>query len=101
MVTSHAVGLDRMPEWSAKTDLIAGGVRLTVIAKKPDDAKLVARIRGLGFAGLITEGAHHQPHYLAMARNANRSQALRRRRMRRSACEQQLACISPTTPANP
>lgn len=49
----------------------------------------------------MTEGAHHQPHYLAMARNANRSQALRRRRMRRSACEQQLACISPTTPANP
>jgi hypothetical protein len=68
MVVPHAVELDRMPEWSAKTEPIAGGVRLTVIAKKPDDAKLVARIRGLGFAGLITEGAHHQPHHLAMAR---------------------------------
>ena len=38
------------------------------LTKKPDDAKVVARIRGLGFAGLITEGAHHQPHHLAMAK---------------------------------
>ena len=68
MVTPHAVELDRMPEWSAKTGPVVGGVRLTVIAKEPDDAKLVARIRGLGFAGLITEGVHHQPHHLAMAR---------------------------------
>ena len=68
MVVPHAFELDRMPEWSAKADPIAGGVRLTVIAKKPDEAKLVARIRGLDFAGLITEGAHHQPHHLAMAR---------------------------------
>ena len=68
MVVPHAVELDRMPEWSARTDTIAGGVRLTVVTKKPDDPKLLARIRGLGFAGLITEGAHHQPHHLAMAR---------------------------------
>ena len=68
MVVPHAVELDRMPEWSAKTETLPGGVRLTVVARKPDDAKLVARIRGLGFAGLITEGAHHQPHHLAMAR---------------------------------
>jgi len=68
MVVPHAVELDRMPQWSAKAEPIASGVRLTVIGKTPDDAKLVARIRGLGFAGLITEGAHHQPHHLAMAR---------------------------------
>jgi hypothetical protein len=43
-------------------------VRLTVVARNPDDAKLVARIRGLGFAGLITQGAHHPPHHLAMAK---------------------------------
>jgi len=68
MVVPHAVELDRMPSFAAKTDPVAGGVRLTVVAKKPDDAKVVARIRGLGFAGLITEGAHHQPHHLAMAK---------------------------------
>ena len=68
MVVPHAAELDRMPSFAARTEPIAGGVRLTVITKKPDNAKLVARIRGLGFAGLITEGAHHQPHHLAMAR---------------------------------
>lgn len=68
MVAPHAVELDRMPEWSAKTEMIPGGLRLTVVAKNPDDAKTVARIRGLGFIGLLTEGAHHQPHHLAMAK---------------------------------
>lgn len=68
MVVPHAVELDRMPEWSARTEPVPNGIRLTVTARKSDDAKLVARIRGLGFAGLITEGAHHQPHHLAMAK---------------------------------
>ena len=68
MLVPHAGELDRMPEWSAKTETIRGGVRLTVIAKGRDDAKLVARIRGLGFAGLLTEGAHHRTHHLAMAK---------------------------------
>jgi hypothetical protein len=70
MVVPHAAELDRMPAWSARTEPIAGGVRLIVVAKTPDDARAVARIRGLGFAGLITEGAHHQPHHLAMARGS-------------------------------
>jgi hypothetical protein len=68
MVVPHAIELDRMPPFTAKTEILPGGVRLTVVAKKPDDTKLVSRIRGLGFAGLITEGAHHQPHHLAMAK---------------------------------
>ena len=68
MVIPHAIELNRMPLFAAKTEPIAGGVRLTVIAKRPDDPKLIARIRALGFAGLITEGAHHQPHHLAMAK---------------------------------
>jgi hypothetical protein len=68
MVVPHAVELDRMASLGARTEIIPGGVRLTVVARKPDDPKLVARIRGLGFAGLLTEGAHHQPHHLAMAR---------------------------------
>jgi hypothetical protein len=68
MVVPHAAELDRMPEWSATTVIIPGGVRLTVVAKQTDDTKLLARIRGLGFAGLMTRGAHHQPHHLAMAK---------------------------------
>jgi hypothetical protein len=68
MVVPHAAELDRMAEWSARTETITGGVRLIVVAKRPDDATVVARIRGLGFAGLMTQGAHHQPHHLAMAK---------------------------------
>jgi hypothetical protein len=68
MVVPHAGELDRLLSFSARTESIPGGVRLTVIARNPDDAKVVARIRGLGFAGLITEGAHHQAHHLAMAK---------------------------------
>jgi hypothetical protein len=59
---------DSEAEWSVRTEPIVGGVRLVVVAKKPDDTRAVARIRGLGFAGLITEGTHHQPHHLAMAK---------------------------------
>ena len=68
MVVPHALELDRLPSYAAKTEPIAGGVRLTVVARKSDDAKAVARIRGLGFVGLMTEGAHHQAHHLAMAK---------------------------------
>ena len=68
MVIPHTTELDGMPAWSAKADPIAGGVRLTVVARDPADAKTVARIRGLGFAGLLVQGGHHGPHHLAMAK---------------------------------
>lgn len=68
MLVPHAVELDRMASFGAKSEAIPGGVRLTVTAKAPDDAKAVARLRGLGFIGLLTAGAHHGPHHLAMAR---------------------------------
>jgi len=63
-----AVELDHMAEWAAKTEPIAGGLRLTVTARTPEDTKTVARIRGLGFAGLLVQGGHHGPHHLAMAK---------------------------------
>jgi len=68
MVVPHSKELDSMKEWSARTEQIPGGLRLTVLAKNPDDARTVARIRGLGFIGLLVQGAYHQPHHLAMAR---------------------------------
>ena len=68
MVVAHALELDRVAGIAARTESLPDGVRLTVVARSPDDAKIVARIRGLGFAGLMTEGAHHQAHHLAMAR---------------------------------
>jgi hypothetical protein len=68
MLVPHAMELDRMPAWSAKTEPLGDGVRMTVIARDPSDASTVARIRGLGFAGLLVQGGHHGPHHLAMAK---------------------------------
>jgi hypothetical protein len=68
MVTPRAHELAQLLNLSAKTELIPGGVRLTVTAKAIDDAQTVARVRGLGFVGLLALGAHHQPHHLVMAK---------------------------------
>jgi hypothetical protein len=67
MVIPHAAELDRMAAYAAKAEPIPGGARLTVTARD-SDTRAVARLRGLGFIGLLTEGAHHGPHHLAMAR---------------------------------
>ncbi len=72
MVGPHAVELDRMPEWAATTQPIAGGLRLTVTARRAEDVKTVVRIRGLGFVGLLVQGGHHGPHHLAMAKGEMR-----------------------------
>lgn len=68
MLMAHTAELHKLPEWSAKTEPIPGGLRLTVTAKNPNDAKTIARVRGLGLIGLLTVGAHHQLHHLAMAK---------------------------------
>ena len=68
MVVPHAAELDRVSAWAARTEPIPGGLRLTVTARTADDTKTVARIRGLGFAGLLVQGGHHGPHHLAMAK---------------------------------
>ena len=56
MLVPHAVELDGMADWTARTERIPGGLRLTVTARALDDARTVARIRGLGFIGLLVQG---------------------------------------------
>src|SRR5712691_11021820 len=68
MVVPHAAELDKMLRWTAKAEPIAAGARLTVVARDAGDTTTIARIRGLGFAGLLVQGGHHGPHHLAMAR---------------------------------
>jgi hypothetical protein len=68
LVTAHAMALDAMPEYGAMADTIPTGMRLTVVAKDPNARSVIARIRGLGFIGLLTEGSHHQAHHLAIAK---------------------------------
>lgn len=46
---------------------IPGGVRFTALAGAPADARAVARIRGLGFIGVVAIGDHHAPHHLGIA----------------------------------
>jgi hypothetical protein len=65
MVPAHAREIDGRSGWSAKTESLPNGVLLTVTSNDP---KEIAHIRGLGFIGLLTSGAHHQPHHLAMAK---------------------------------
>lgn len=68
MVGSHSAELNRMAIWRARVEELPNGARLTVVASDASDAKTVARIRGLGFVGLLTVGDHHGPHHLALAR---------------------------------
>jgi hypothetical protein len=68
MVNAHAVQLNRMPGLRAVVAELPDGTRLTVTATSATDTALVARVRGLGFIGLMTLGAHHAAHHLAIAR---------------------------------
>jgi hypothetical protein len=64
--------LDQGAEYRAAAQEIPGGARLTVTAKNAGDTTQIARIRGLGFAGLLTEGDHHPRHHVAIARGEAR-----------------------------
>ena len=47
---------------------LTDGVRLLVTAVDTSDAGPVARVRALGFIGLMATGDHHAAHHLALAR---------------------------------
>jgi hypothetical protein len=73
LVGSHAATLEMGGTYHAVSTDIPSGVKLTVTARDPNDAKTIARIRGLGFAGIITEGNHHAQHHIALARGESMS----------------------------
>jgi hypothetical protein len=64
MVPAHANELS-MHGWNAKTEDLPNGVKLTVIAS---NAQPLAKLRALGFMGIMAQGGHHQPHHLMMAK---------------------------------
>ncbi len=51
--------------WTTKTEDLADGVKVTVTTA---DTGRIARLKGLGFMGLMVQGGHHQPHHLMMAK---------------------------------
>lgn len=57
------------PDSSVKMSVveIPGGVRFTALVGNPTDARAVARIRGLGFIGVVAIGNHHASHHLGIA----------------------------------
>jgi hypothetical protein len=75
VLTNHAAMLDAESEYRASAVEIPSGIRLTVTAKDTADSRRAAMIRGLGFAGLLTEGNHHPRHHLAIARGDVRPHA--------------------------
>ena len=64
MVPAHAGMLTQMSEYIATTEAIESGIALTVIG---DSDATLAKIKGLGFFGLMASGSHHQPHHFGMA----------------------------------
>ncbi|MDU8911392.1 hypothetical protein [Aestuariicoccus sp. MJ-SS9] len=65
MIPAHAATVDGVEGWRMTAGDIDGGAALTVQGGDP------ARIRGLGFIGIMTVGMHHQTHHLALARGGN------------------------------
>lgn len=67
MTLAHARALDEMPDLSARAAETGDGATLEVRTADPSETS-VARIRGLGYVGLLTLGSHHAPHHLMIAR---------------------------------
>jgi hypothetical protein len=63
MVPAHANEL-REIGWNAKSEELPNGVKLTVMAS---ERQPLAKLKGLGFMGIMVQGTHHQSHHLMMA----------------------------------
>jgi hypothetical protein len=64
MVPAHAVELAKIEGWQVEAVARDSGAMLSVTSADPEQE---ARIRGLGFFGLMATGAHHQAHHWAIA----------------------------------
>ena len=64
MVPAHVAELRRLG-WNASTEDLPDGVKLTVRASA---AEPLAKLKALGFIGIMAQGAHHQAHHLMMAK---------------------------------
>jgi hypothetical protein len=51
--------------WKARSEDLPNGVKLVVTTS---DSGQVAKIKALGFMGIMVQGAHHQVHHLMMAK---------------------------------
>ena len=65
---AHPAQLKNDTGWSMQVSKSKGLYTLTTTSSNPGDA---ARIRGLGYIGLMAYGDHHQRHHWAMATGKN------------------------------
>jgi hypothetical protein len=68
MAVNQSGMLNLSDDYAATATVTPTGARVVITSRHPDDPRAVARLRGLGYAGLLTEGDHHVRHHLAIAR---------------------------------
>ena len=65
MVAAHVATMNGTDGWSYRAEERPDGAALTVMSSRAGDA---AKIRALGFIGVMARGMHHQDHHLMIAR---------------------------------
>jgi hypothetical protein len=71
MTREHAHMLAEESPFRATVREVPGGVQMTVTTATAGDAAGEARIRALGFAGILTVGEHHARHHVMVARGGH------------------------------
>jgi hypothetical protein len=67
MTMAHAHVMDGTGGWKYAAQATSSGAIVTVMVA----AKELPKLKGLGFAGLMARGMHHQQHHLMIARGAS------------------------------
>lgn len=68
MTTAHAATMNGAGGWNFKAEDAPEGAVLTVTVSNLAD---VAKVRALGFIGVLARGMHHQAHHLMIATSRN------------------------------
>jgi len=72
MALSHGATISAADGFSWAAESTPTGARVTIKALRADDERMVARIRALGFVGMLTLGDHHTAHHLGIANGTMR-----------------------------
>ncbi len=73
MTLSHGTTITPADGFSWTTVETPDGARVTVRATDPSDSAKVARLRALGFIGILSLGDHHRVHHLGIADGSMRN----------------------------
>jgi hypothetical protein len=64
MLLAHAMIMNGVDGWKYEAEATDNGANITVRVPTKD----VAKLKGMGFMGVMTRGMHHQEHHLMIAR---------------------------------